>query len=178
MSKTNSQVLLLLLGVCLKCVHNYSVFSLNASQSWFIFFPSSLCFPVMSTRFLFNKGKHAISHNGTFSSVVCPWVGVLAYLLCLCVCLGGMRHSGGLRPEMGRVLLSSLNYLARGGVCGSTPALASTGDCKAELTVFFLQACADFCCVFIQWETHTYCSFVAITGSQFTKRGCTASDHH
>lgn len=31
--KTNSRVLLLPLAVCLKCVHNYSVLSLNASQS-------------------------------------------------------------------------------------------------------------------------------------------------
>lgn len=33
--KTNSRALLLPLVVCLKCVHNYSVFSLNASQSGF-----------------------------------------------------------------------------------------------------------------------------------------------
>lgn len=104
------------------------------------FFPPTFCFPVMSARFLLNKGKHAISHNGTFSSVVCPWTGVLAYLLvyeCVCVCLGGMKHSRGSRPEMGRVLLSSLNYLARGGACGSTPALASTGNCTAKFTAVF-----------------------------------------
>lgn len=75
-----------------------------------ICFLSSSCFPVMSTLFLLNKGKHAISHNGIFSSVVCPWLGLPSFAgksehssisVCVRLCVCGMRHSRGLRPEMG-----------------------------------------------------------------------------
>lgn len=59
-----------------------------------ICFSSSLCFSVMSTLFLLNKGKHAIPHNGIFSSVVCPWMGLFAFAgkseyssLCVRVCV-------------------------------------------------------------------------------------------
>lgn len=105
-----------------------------------ICFLSSLCFPITSSLFLLNKGKHAISHNGIFSSAVCPWVGKNSSPLCVCVraSVWGMRHSGGLRPEMGvsLVVLPEL-FSTWGSACERTPALDFAGDCRAECTVFY-----------------------------------------
>lgn len=111
-----------------------------------ICFLSSLRFPITSSLFLLNKGKHAISHNGIFSSGVCPWVGKNSSPLCLCVCVWGMRHSGGLRPEMGWVLLSSLNYLAHGGVHVSEHQPWISQESAEQSAQFFMNACPLLLC--------------------------------
>lgn len=73
-------------------------------------------------------------------SVVCwrAWMHTCVYV---CVCgFKEMRHSRRLRPETGRVLLSSLHYLAHRGVHEWLLTPANTGDCRARV-----YECVDFC---------------------------------
>lgn len=109
-----------------------------------ICFSSPLHFSVMSTLFLLNKGKHPIPDNRIFSSITCPWMDLLSFagkreytLVCVCVCVWGLNHSRRFRPEMGWVLLSSLNYLAHEGVCERTLTPVVTGDRRAECAVYY-----------------------------------------
>ena len=89
---------------------------------------------------------------------------VYCVCVCVCVCVWGMRHSGGLRPQMGWVLLSSLNYLAHGGICAWTLTRAITVDHRVVVS----------CYVFHIAYRHTYLSSVAFSESLFMKkRGCT-----
>lgn len=62
------------------------------------------------------------------------------FIVCVCVCEGcSTAGGGGLRPEMGQFLLSSLNYLVRRGVSGSTPSLTME------------QSSLFFCFVLVFW---------------------------
>ena len=92
---------------------------------------------------------------------MCMWMCVC---VCLWVCVWGTRHSGGLRPQMGWFLLSSLNYLAHGGICEWTLTRTITVDHRVVVS----------CYVFHTAYRHTYLSSVAFSESLFMKkRGCT-----
>lgn len=113
-----------------------------------IYFPSSSCFPVI---FFFRIKANMQFHTMEYLGVLCVLGWVCSPLLervntfnFVCVCVLG-RHSRGLRPEMGWVLLSSLNYLAHGGVCEWAPTPDFTGDCRAECTVFMTMSPPLWC---------------------------------
>lgn len=148
-------------------------------------FLSSLCFPIMRPHLplsLLNKGKHAISHNGIFSSAACPWLErTLLLRECVCVRVWGMRRSGGLRPVMGWVLLSSLNYLARWGrgygvgvgcsLPERAPALDFAGDLQSA--PFFSPLAATFPRGVAETLASRPCLSSAGAPASLRKRGCT-----
>lgn len=117
-----------------------------------ICFLSSLCFPITSSLFLLNKGKHAISHNGIFSSAVCPWVGKNGpppTRVCACVHVRDEAQRGVKTWDgVSLVVLPEL-FSAWGSACERTPALDFAGGCRAECAVF-LWARVLSCYVFAQ----------------------------
>lgn len=105
-------------------------------------FLSSLCFPIMRPHLplsLLNKGKHAISHNGIFSSAACPWLErTLLLRECVCACVRdkaqrGVKTCDGVSPVVLPELFSTLGVWVWGGVGCSLPERAPAPDFAGDL---------------------------------------------
>lgn len=124
-----------------------------------ICFSSSLCFSVMSTFFLLNKGKHAIPHNGIFSSVMCPWMGWFSFAatrecssvcVCVCVCVWGMRHSRGVKTWDGVRLVVLPELFSTWGNMRVNANPVYHRRPPEQTGLFFQERCVFFCYIFKQ----------------------------
>lgn len=135
---------------------NFSLGALCCNCVFSLMPPNLLSIVIMlsSNKHIFFRIKENMQfHTMEYLVVLCVLGWVCSPLLervntfnfvCVCACVLG-RRSRGLRPEMGWVLLSSLNYLAHGGVCEWAPTPDFTGDCRAECTVFMTMSPPLWC---------------------------------